>query len=186
MVSTFSVPEDSVYPAGNTALYTCPGKANAGEVGFVAIGSYGQCDGGLCFTSTRNKNVIICSCPISTNCDLESRTELGYQISGGYDPSVAVNGKEGGCSPEDCEMCSAGEIKKEQCGGNPLSDIAEGTIVPVGAPAGSAEILACILLDGNVPKTNSCLCQCLKTDKDGNCEEWTVIDQSPQVAVCGQ
>lgn len=135
MVSTFSLPEDTVFPDGNLALYTCPGEVNAGDSGFVAIGSYGQCDGGICFTSTRGQTFpgfderlikeIICACPISTSCDgLDSRDPLGYQISGGYNPSTFGNGKEGGCNPEDCEMCNAGGLDASQCeDDNPLASV---------------------------------------------------------------
>jgi hypothetical protein len=197
MVSTFNVPENTVFPGGKKALYTCPGEANAGRRGGVAIGSYGQCDGGICFTSTIGKTFpgfdkrlikeIICACPISTSCDPTSRGRDGYQISGRYDPRAANFGGVGGCRPEDCNMCSAGEIDpaRGQCVGNPLARIKEGTIIPVGAPSGTPIALACVLLDGNVPETNSCLCQCLEKDKDGNCM-WTVIDQSPLKADCAR
>lgn len=218
MVSTFSVPEDTVFPGGKMALYTCPGEGNKGDGGDIAYGSYGQCDGGICFTSTtslsfpgfdgwdsRWKNhdgywgtnripfpffdklltkEIICACPISTSCFPTGRGSEGYQISGKYDPKSTGVGTTGGCRPEDCEMCSAGEIDpKEECIGNPLARIEQGTIIPVGAPSGTPIILGCLLLDGNVPDTNSCLCQCLEKDTDGNCI-WTVIDQSPLVADC--
>ncbi len=213
MVSTFSVPEDTVYPGGKKALYTCPGAANAGSTGFAAIGSYGQCDGGICFTSASSttfpgldqldsgrkdhhwywgaKSIpfpyfddllsreIICACPISTSCDGQSsRGNEGYQISGRYNPKASGNKEVGGCRPEDCEMCSAGEIKTDQCVDNPLALINQGTIIPVGALSGTPIALGCILLDGNVPDVNSCLCQCLKVE-NGSCREWTAIDQSP-------
>jgi len=185
MVSTFSLPRDTIYPAGREALYTCPGEANKGSRGFAANGSYGQCDGGICFTSTTGQSFpgfdkrlihdIICACPLSTSCDPTSRNGSGYQISGSYDR---------GCNPEDCNACSAGEIEpKDQCTGNPLASITQGTIIPVGAPSGSPLALSCLLLDGNVPKVNSCLCQCLQKDQNGNCI-WTVIDKSPLVADC--
>jgi len=74
MVSTFSLPVD-VLKGGSEAVYTCPGTANAGD-GMPAPVAYGQCDGGICFTSTSNKmfpgfegklhKEIVCSCPIST------------------------------------------------------------------------------------------------------------------------
>lgn len=186
MVSTFSVPEDTVFPRGNEALYTCPGEANKGTGGFAALGSYGQCDGGICFKSTTGQTFpgfynrlvhdIICACPFSTSCDPSSRNRFGYQISGGYTH---------GCNPEDCKQCSAGEIDpaKGQCAGNSLSGIQQDTIIPVGAPSGSPAALSCILLEGNVPRLNSCLCQCLHKDRDGNCI-WTVQDQSPLIADC--
>ena len=42
MVSTFSVPPSNP----NEAIYTCPGGSN---------GAYAQCDGGICFKSTRGQ-----------------------------------------------------------------------------------------------------------------------------------
>src|SRR5271157_559808 len=185
MVSTFSVPRDTVYPHGKMASYTCPGEANKGN-GFAAIGSYGQCDGGICFTSTTGKtfpgfdnrliNQVICACPVSTNCDPTSRNRNGYQISGEY---------PGRCDPEACNMCSAGELSRLQgdCLANPVANIPQGTIIPVGAPTGTGKTLSCALLDGDVPPLNSCLCQCLRKDHNGNCI-WTVIDESPLIADC--
>lgn len=186
MVSTFSLPADTIYPRGREALYTCPGEANKGSGGFAAKGSYGQCDGGICFTSTTNRtfpgfwnwlvNDIICACPFSTICDPSSGTPSGYQISGSY---------AHGCDPRDCGKCGAGSLdrNKGQCTGNPLANIPEGTIIPVGAPFGTAIDLSCALLNGNVPKLNSCLCQCLEKDQDGNCV-WSVIYQSPLIPDC--
>ena len=185
MVSTFSLPADTIYPRGREALYTCPGEANKGSGGFAAKGSYGQCDGGICFTSTTNRtfpgfwnwlvNDIICACPFSTICDPSSGTPSGYQISGSY---------AHGCDPRDCGKCGAGSLdrNKGQCTGNPLANIPEGTIIPVGAPFGTAIDLSCALLNGNVPKLNSCLCQCLEKDQDGNCV-WSVIYQSPLIPI---
>jgi hypothetical protein len=67
------VPAGATDPAGDLAVYQCEG------------GSYAQCDGGLCFTSTSgrdsplwghvNNNEIICSCPIETS-------NLPFQIMG--------------------------------------------------------------------------------------------------------
>ena len=85
MVSTFSLPA-SVVEGGDQALYTC----SAG----TADGSYAQCDGGLCFTSTEAspsfpgfdeplaEGQIICSCPITTAAPGE--TAFGYQIAGPF------------------------------------------------------------------------------------------------------
>jgi hypothetical protein len=67
IVSTYSAPAGAVNPNGNLAVYTCNGG-----------GTFAQCDGGLCFTSTStpnsksnsplwgdvSKSEIICSCPI--------------------------------------------------------------------------------------------------------------------------
>src|SRR5213593_4323182 len=50
---SISLQPDAV-KGGSGAVYTCPGMANAGS-GMPAPVAYGQCDGGLCFTSTTNK-----------------------------------------------------------------------------------------------------------------------------------
>jgi len=55
MVSTFSLPP-AVLKGGPAAVYTCPGTANQGS-GDVAPVAYGQCDGGLCFTSTIDRKI---------------------------------------------------------------------------------------------------------------------------------
>jgi hypothetical protein len=187
-VSTFSVPQSTVFPRGTQALYTCPGPSNAGG-GAAAIGSYAQCDGGLCFTATRGQvgtisgGDITCACPISTSCDPSSRGPTGYQIHGRYH-SGASSSPAGGCRAEDCGMCGAGAIDPAtECVANPLVHIDQGTIMPVGAPTGTAIDFACILLNGNVPDMNSCLCQCLLQDSSGKCI-WSVIDQSPLKANC--
>jgi hypothetical protein len=74
VVSTYSPPAGAVSPRKDLALYTC----NEG-------GSYAQCDGGICFTSTRGKTSplwgkvgpkeIICSCPVVT-------TATSFQVFG--------------------------------------------------------------------------------------------------------
>src|SRR5215470_15085807 len=74
MVSTFSLPP-AVLKGGPSAVYTCPGTANEAD-GVPAPVNYGQCDGGIGFTSTTSKTFpgfegklhsqIIASCPIAT------------------------------------------------------------------------------------------------------------------------
>jgi hypothetical protein len=192
--STFSVPEDVESPDGKLALYTCPGENNKGDGGFPALGSYAQCDGGLCFTSTEGKsfpgfgdpllqNEIICSCPFATHCERLSENPKGYQISGPYDPVDTNNGDEGGCSPEACEMCNKAAVTDCKLP-NPLLEIGIQEDIPVGAPTGDAEALGCVLLDGNVPAVNICLCQCTSVDSDGICMDWTVVDKSPLEISC--
>jgi hypothetical protein len=73
IVSTYSVPAGATNRAGNLAVYQCE------------RGSYAQCDGGLCSTSTSGKdsplwghvntNEIICSCGIET-------TNIPFQVMG--------------------------------------------------------------------------------------------------------
>src|SRR5262245_46741572 len=54
LVSAFSLPRAGL-KGGQEAVYTCPGAANAGA-GVPAPVGYGQCQGGICFDSTRSQN----------------------------------------------------------------------------------------------------------------------------------
>jgi hypothetical protein len=115
VVSTYS-------PPSGIALYTCDG------------GSYAQCDGGLCFTSTSNssstllgpvsKSQIICSCPVTT-------TTISFQVFG---PS--------GC-PRTARDYDA------ICGTN-VTSINNGAILYIGSPTGFPEALAACI---NEPTT---------------------------------
>ena len=191
--STFSFPDDVAFPGGKTAIYTCPGVTNKGE-GVAARGSYAQCDGGLCFTSTKGKlfpgfddelllNEIICSCPFATICEPASVNPvgLGYQMSGTYSPEEGPGPGVGGCSPEACGLCSAGALTEEQCDlPNPIGQIGIQENIPVGGPTGISTALSILLLgEGNVPPENSCLCECVDSDENGICTQWTVEDESP-------
>lgn len=154
MVSTFSLP-DNVKKGGSAAVYTCPGSADAGN-GVSAPVAYGQCDGGICFKSTKAQRFpgfarrleadqIICSCPISTGATPGSSDSFGYQVFGPYYPD-AHNGSR--CDASACNACSVP---------NPT---ANGATLPVGAPTGSGKFLA-LRLDGPpVPDLNECLCTC--------------------------
>jgi hypothetical protein len=131
IVSTFSPPPGLTRPSGDLALYTC----NAG-------GSYAQCDGGLCFTSTRAKqspapplwgpvsnSQIVCSCPIAT-------PTTSYQVFG---PSECPT------TPREYdEICAAGVTKNNN-----------GAMIYVGAPVGVPEKLAACLT-GKPQKFNKC------------------------------
>jgi hypothetical protein len=128
-VSTFSV-QDALLPGGDLALYTCRGG--------TSDGAYAQCDGGLCFTSTEaspsfpgfdeplGENQIICSCPI-TIAD-PGQANFGYQIAGPFP-----------CEDSFFENCKSSNTNSKT-----------GTHIPVGAPTGTATILA-LLLDGPPP-----------------------------------
>ena len=190
-VSTYSVPKRSVYPEGDYALYTCPGELNKGKYGGVAAssGSYAQCDGGLCFTSTKGRNFpgfeklgkkeLMCSCPITTNCENSNDNPEGHQLGGPYD-SVT------GCDPNACFKCDAASLTDAQCQtSNPAGFIGIQENVPVGSSAGTPAILSCLLLDGEVPELNSCFCSCDVIDEDGTCAEWSVHNESPLVVDCG-
>ena len=146
MVSTFSFPANAE-KGGPGAVYTCPGSANPGQ-GVPAPVAYGQCDGGICFTSTvaltGAGEEILCSCPISTGATPGSVTPFGYQVFGPYHPQAPPGQR---CDPSACAACSVA---------NPT---ANGSVIPVGAPAGTARLLT-LRLTGSVPQTNECLCEC--------------------------
>jgi hypothetical protein len=135
MVSTFSVPNSVLAPDGNQALYTCPAKTSSG--------AYAQCDGGLCFASTEgesfpgfsaplNDGQIICSCPITVADPATAR--IGYQIAGPYP-----------CQKSFFKNCNRATANNKT-----------GSQVYVGAPTGSARLLAG-MLNGSVPTLNQCL-----------------------------
>ena len=136
MVSTFSVPT-----SGNMASYTCPG-AITDKPG--SDGAYAQCDGGICFKSTRGqsfpgfdeplaKDEIICSCPIT----LQSPTDpVGYQIAG----------------PFPCEQSFF-----DNCSRTTANNMTGSTLF-VGAPTGTSDLLG-FLLTGSVPNFNQCVQQ---------------------------
>lgn len=134
MVSTFSPPESVVAPGGDQALYTCPAE--------TSDGAYGQCDGGLCFTSSQgqsfsgfdaplNQDQIICTCPI-TVAD-PATAKLGYQIAGPYP-----------CQDSYFQTCKSAATNKST-----------GTTIPVGAPTGTASFLT-LRLNGSIPPLNEC------------------------------
>jgi hypothetical protein len=130
MASTFSLPTD-VLKGGTGAVYTCPGGST---------GAYAQCDGGICFKSTKGKtfpglpplkqNEIICSCPITKA--INNSDPFGYQIFGPYP-----------CQKDYFKNCTA------------VTNELNGTIIPVGAPTGAARILT-ITLTGTNPQLNEC------------------------------
>ena len=127
MVSTYSPPAGAILPRKDLALYTCEGG-----------GSYAQCDGGLCFTSTRGKtsplwgkvgrNEIICSCPVAT-------TNTPFQVFG----------------PGDCPKTR--EAYDKVCATRASADN-NGAILYIGAPAGGPELFAVCL--GQPAKFNTC------------------------------
>jgi hypothetical protein len=154
MVSTFSLPDDA-RKGGHAAVYTCPGSDDAGG-GVEAPVAYGQCDGGLCFTSTSGQRFpgfagqirddqIICSCPISTDTTPGSSDSFGYQIFGRYHPNAPRGSR---CDANACAPCSV------------PSPTANGTALPVGAATGSGKFLTLRLYGPPLPKFNECLCKC--------------------------
>jgi hypothetical protein len=135
MVSTFSLPPSVVAPSGDTALYNCPAS--------TSDGAYAQCDGGLCFTSTEGgsfpgfdkplkKGEIVCSCPITVA--NPSTAKIGYQIAGPYP-----------CQKSFFANCDSAKANTKT-----------GATIYVGAPTGVPRLLT-RLLDGSVPKLNTCL-----------------------------
>jgi hypothetical protein len=172
MISTFSLPND-VKKGGSSAVYTCPGSADAGS-GVVAPVAYGQCDGGFCFKSTRGQKMpgfsgrlrndeIICSCPISTSATPGSSDSLGYQVFGPYNPRAAIGSR---CDVNACAACSVS---------NPT---ANGSTIPVGAPTGSGKFLT-LKLDGSIPDLNECLCSCEASGTNGAISCTVGEDQTP-------
>ena len=152
MVSTFSLPA-SVVKGGSSAVYTCPGSQNKGT-GDAAPVAYGQCDGGLGFTSTTSKTFpgfegklhkeIVAACPIATGDMKTSANAFGYQIFGPYHPQAPAGQR---CDASGCAACSVP---------NPQ---ANGSLLPVGAPTGVPKFLT-EQLTGSVPVVNECLCEC--------------------------
>jgi hypothetical protein len=134
MVSTYSFPQSVMAPNGDKALYDCPAA--------VSNGAYAQCDGGVCFQSSRGqsfpgsakplrKNQIICSCPI-TVAD-PSTAQTGYQIAGPYP-----------CRQSFFRNCNKA-----------VANTDTGAQIHVGAPTGVARILTRELY-GYVPPLNEC------------------------------
>ncbi len=174
MVSTFSLPQD-VTKGGPAAVYTCPGSADAGS-GVVAPVAFGQCDGGICFKSSRGRkfpgfagrlkgNEIICSCPISTSATPGSSDSFGYQVFGSYHPNAPRGSR---CDASACASCSVP---------NPT---ANGTTLLVGAATGVPKFLA-LKLDGPpLPDINECLCTCTQAPGPNGSISCTVAeDRTP-------
>jgi hypothetical protein len=122
IVSTISPPAGATSSNGNLAVYTCEG------------GSYSQCDGGLCFTSTspsgsQRKNSplwgnvsnsqIICSCPVQS-------TSIPFEVMG----------------PKPCPTTAAGY--DAVCGDN-VSKGNNGGLTYIGTPVGFELAAACLV-----------------------------------------
>lgn len=131
MVSTFSIPSSVAIPGGDMASYTCPSGSD---------GAYAQCDGGICFKSTRKqrfpgsetpltKDEIICSCPIT---EQRPSSALGYQISGPFPCQQSFF--------DNCKATTANNMT--------------GSTLFVGAPTGTFDLLSSIL--GSAPTGNRC------------------------------
>jgi hypothetical protein len=120
MVSTFSTPPSVVKPAGDQAIYTCEAS--------TSDGAYAQCDGGVCFKSSKGQNFpglgkldnneIVCACPTVTG-DPDT-AKIGYQIVGPYP-----------CQDSFFNFCTSSKANTDN--GSPLY---------VGAPTGSAKQLS--------------------------------------------
>jgi hypothetical protein len=172
MLSTFSPPSD-VQKGGQAAVYTCPGSANAGS-GVSAPVAYAQCDGGICFKSTRRKNFpgfagrlrnnqIICSCPISTDETQGGSNSFGYQVTGPYDPTAPAGSR---CDVNACASCSVP---------NPT---ANGTILHVGSPTGTAKFLTLMLSGPPLEPINECLCTCTQAPNPNGSPSCTVAEDT--------
>jgi hypothetical protein len=135
IVSTYSPPGPTV------ALYNCNASGSNAHGSFAdqgdTSGSYAQCDGGICFTSTEGTTFpglgaigvgeIVCSCPIATTSDR-------YQVFG----------------PSDCPK-KASEYDKI-CGTGITSDD-NGHTLYIGAPTGIPAKLSKCLTGSNPLKT---------------------------------
>ena len=128
IVSTYSNPAGLTKPAGNVAIYECDG------------GSYAQCDGGLCFTSTTGKtsplwgdvsdSQIVCSCPVETS-------SFKFEVYG----------------PNPCPTTAA--AFDSVCGSN-VSKANAGAIIHIGGPgAGLGQSLATCVA-GHPVTVNTC------------------------------
>ena len=103
--------------------------------------AYGQCDGGICFTSTSNKTFpgfdgklhkeIVCSCPISTETTLGSTDPFGYQVFGPYFPD-ALPGER--CDASGCAACS---VPDPSANGSFIQVASKASPVP-GSPRGTS------------------------------------------------
>ncbi|WP_206659548.1 hypothetical protein [Hansschlegelia zhihuaiae] len=134
MVSTFSTPPSVVKPAGDQAIYTCEAS--------TSDGAYAQCDGGVCFKSSKGQNFpglgklenneIVCACPTVTG-DPDT-AKIGYQIVGPYP-----------CQDSFFNFCKSSKANTDN--GSPLY---------VGAPTGSAKQLS-RKLSGKDFRFNQCV-----------------------------
>jgi hypothetical protein len=127
------------------AIYTCTGDADKTSA-YSA-----QCDGGLCFTSTRGRDFpgfghlqedeIICSCP-----PLKNMSPTGFQISGPWNCDPGDRNRDQRCCNRDFydKLCSVDSITQT------------GTKIAVGAVTGFPAILS-KELDGKLPKINRCV-----------------------------
>lgn len=126
------------------AIYTCTGNSDTTS-GFSA-----QCDGGICFTSTRGREFpgfgrlredeIICSCPpVQTS-------PTGFQISGPWYCRPGDRNRDGRCCDRQFHdtFCSVDSITQT------------GTEIAVGAVTGFPAILS-KKLDGEFPSVNRCV-----------------------------
>lgn len=131
MASMFSLPP-SVLKGGYEALYTCPSNST---------GRFAQCDGGICFTSSRgntfpgfdtplSQKEIICSCPVTQQS--ASMDPFGYQFVGPFP-----------CDKKTFALCGQAASGRN------------GTSLPVGAPTGFPRYLS-IKLYGKNPDVNEC------------------------------
>lgn len=134
MVSTFSTPPSVVKPAGDQAIYNCGAK--------TSDGAYAQCDGGVCFKSSKGQrfpglgklesNEIVCACPTVTGDP--STAKIGYQIVGPYP-----------CQQEFFNYCKSTTANTNNA-----------STLYVGAPTGSAKQLS-KQLSGQDVRFNHCV-----------------------------
>lgn len=125
VVSTYTPPVEATTAGGSLALYTCN-----------RLGSYAQCDGGICFNATSGttfpgvgaiaSDEILCSCPITT-------TSTSYQV---YGPSACPTSKA-----DYDAICGSGKLASKN-----------GKILMIGAPKATPKLLAqCLNLHNDQP-----------------------------------
>jgi len=162
IASTYSPPIGATISSskgGDVALYTCNtagsnAQGNSDDQGNRS-GSYAQCDGGICFTSTTStatesktfpglgdvgEGEIVCSCPITTTSD-------SYQVFGPFGPTFF--GKNHNCPTTASDydaICGVG-ITANDNGYTPLY---------IGASTGAPVLLAECLTPGPPPNFNTC------------------------------
>lgn len=133
MVSTFSPPPQAIV-GGDEAIYNCDKD--------TSNGAYAQCDGGICFKSSKGQTFpglgqldnkeIVCACPTVT-ADPDT-AKIGYQILGPYP-----------CEQDFFKYCKQKTANTDN-----------GSTIYVGAPTGSANQLSKILTGKNL-KFNHCV-----------------------------
>ena len=130
MISTYSLPAAIASPQGGGAAYTC--EADEG-------GAYAECDGGLCFRSTRRRR----SRASTSQCRKDKSSVPAQSRRAAHAGSYQILG------PYPCDKSFFKYCKGATANGK------TGSTIYVGAPVGTAAALA-VQLNGKVPPLNEC------------------------------